>query len=198
MDGTPPRRSAAITNAIAHNVIVIAASGTKPLAPDAPGCVRRDSVGASACTMVNRTEAAIPTEPRYVANYSNLGATIVAPGGDPTANTATTSDPDNLHWIENIYTSTPFDANFAGGCTTDFYSEANDCRIQIAGTSMSTPHVAGAAALVLSVNASYQSPSAMKTLLCSTADNISDVNQGCGRLNVNRAIAKALNDPVLP
>ena len=64
----------------------------------------------------------------------------------------------------------------------------------IAGTSMATPHVAGAVALILSVNGSYQSPSAMKALLCSTADDLADTHQGCGRLNVYRAMATALGD----
>jgi len=45
------------------------------------------------------------------------------------------------------------------------------------------------------VNSNYGSPAAMKQLLCSTADNINDPNQGCGRLNVYHAMAKALSDP---
>ena len=50
----------------------------------------------------------------YVANYTQYGSTntfhsatswgIVAPGGDPSTN----SDNDNLHWIENIWTTTPY------------------------------------------------------------------------------------------
>jgi hypothetical protein len=63
---------------------------------------------------------------------------------------------------------------------------------------MSAPNVAGAAALILSVNSAYQSASAMKTLLCETADDIDDPNEGCGRLDVYRAMAKALNDPSPP
>jgi hypothetical protein len=46
--------------------------------------------------------------------------------------------------------------------------------------------------------AAYNSPSKMKALLCSTADDIGDAHQGCGRLNVYRAIATALHDPNLP
>jgi subtilisin family serine protease len=60
---------------------------------------------------------------------------------------------------------------------------------------MATPHVAGAAALVLSVSSSYSTPAKMFQLLCTTADNISDPNQGCGRLNVYRAVGTALGDP---
>jgi subtilisin family serine protease len=59
---------------------------------------------------------------------------------------------------------------------------------------MSSPHVAGAAALILSVNPAYQSPTAMKQLLCSYADDIGDPNQGCGRLNVYTAMAHAIGD----
>src|SRR5581483_7652389 len=105
--------------------------------------------------------------------------------------------------------STPFMANssdttFEGNCSPDYASSSStdDCRTLIAGTSMATPTVAGAAALILSATGGsgspYQSPSAMRSLLCSTADDISDPNEGCGRLNVYRAMAKALGDPHLP
>jgi subtilisin family serine protease len=113
-----------------------------------------------------------------------------------------------LHWIENIWTTTPYqssaaDTNFTGTCTSDYAStSAADCRTLIAGTSMATPHVAGAAALILSATGGsgspYQSPTAMKTLLCQTADDISSPIQGCGRLNVYNAMAVALHDPSPP
>jgi subtilisin family serine protease len=63
---------------------------------------------------------------------------------------------------------------------------------------MSSPLVAGAAALILAVNPSYQSPTAMKTLLCQTADDIGDPHQGCGRLNIYRAMATAIGDSSPP
>jgi subtilisin family serine protease len=66
--------------------------------------------------------------------------------------------------------------------------------VLIAGTSMATPHVAGAAALILSVNPAYQSSTRMKALLCQSADDIADAREGCGRLDVYRAMAAALND----
>ena len=70
---------------------------------------------------------------------------------------------------------------------------------------MATPHVAGAVALILSATGTsgrYASPTAMKTLLCSTTDQLtttgSTQNQGCGRLNIYRAMATALGDPSPP
>jgi hypothetical protein len=63
---------------------------------------------------------------------------------------------------------------------------------------MATPTVAGAAALIIAVNPSYKSPTKMKQLLCSTADDIGDSKEGCGRLNVYRAMATAVGDRSLP
>ena len=60
---------------------------------------------------------------------------------------------------------------------------------------MATPHVAGVAALICGLNAAYCKPSAMKQLLCQTADSLTiATRQGCGRLNAYRAVAVALGD----
>jgi len=207
-----PTEGQAIANAIAANVVIVAASGNDGVSPiGAPAC---DSgviaAGASALAdgqpngaSNSSGSASTPTE--YVASYSDYGSPgsnvnsssawgIVAPGGDPTGG----SDLDNLHWIENIWTSTPFDAKFSGTCVSDYpnsnSSGTTDCRSLIAGTSMSTPIVAGTAALILAVNPGYQSSAKMKALLCSTATNINDSKQGCGRLNAYKAMAVALGD----
>jgi len=63
---------------------------------------------------------------------------------------------------------------------------------------MASPRVAGAAALILAVNPSYQSPSKMKSLLCTSADDIGDPHEGCGRLNIYRAMAVVVGDPTPP
>ncbi len=207
-----PAEGAAIAYAIKNNVIVVAASGNESATTvDAPACDPGViAVGASALadgqtngSGVQGGSAAAPFE--YVASYSNYSAAapttwgIVAPGGDANPAAGSAGDPDLLHWIENAWTSTPFDSNFAGNCAIDIFQEVGNCRVFIDGTSMATPHVAGAAALILSVAPGYQNANAMKQLLCSTADQINNApHQGCGRLDVNRAMATALGDTVLP
>jgi subtilisin family serine protease len=228
---TDPVEGQAIAAAIAAKIVVVAASGNNgptPVAVTAPGCdtgviaagatslddgtpTGTSQANGYSSTLTSTATAANPVE--YVAYYSQYGTAtgvhsssawgIVAPGGDPSS-IDISGTADDLHWIENIWTTTPFggqsDTNFAGECTPDFGTTSqNDCRTLIAGTSMATPHVAGAAALIIAatggLTSSYQSPTAMKALLCATADDISDSHQGCGRLNVYNAMGLALNDP---
>lgn len=199
----------AVANAIASGVVVVAAAGNDGTNEiEAPACDKGViAVGASGLADGVRNGTNSNASGEYVAGYSSYGNGnwgIVAPGGDPYCpNASACGDTDNLHWIANIYTSTPFDSNFAGLCAPDYPNQngsgTTDCRILIAGTSMATPMVAGAAALILSATGrTYQSASAMFGLLCATADSISDPHQGCGRLDVYRAMAKALNDPNQP
>jgi subtilisin family serine protease len=224
--------NAAVVNAIANSVIIVAASGNNgptPAVLTAPACATgviavgatslsdgqptRTSETGSYSTALAPGTASVPVE--YVASYSQFGTLntlrnanswgIVAPGGDP-SNAELSGTADDLHWIENIWTSTPFmsspsDQSFAGNCTNDYPSTGTnspDCRTLIAGTSMATPHVAGAAALILAVNSTYQSAAAMKQLLCATADDLGDTHQGCGRLNVYRAMSTAMHDTSPP
>ncbi|HTV93414.1 MAG TPA: S8 family serine peptidase, partial [Verrucomicrobiae bacterium] len=214
-----PVEGNAVANAIANSVIVVAASGNGGgSGVEAPACdAGVIAVGATGywdgqpngSNYTGGNTGGVNGATEYVTSYTQYGTTtspglitnwgIVAPGGDPSNADTTSSTTNYLHWIENIWTTTPYqssstDENFVGSCDGGEFNETGNCRTLIAGTSMATPHVAGAAALVLSVNGAYQSPLKMFQLLCSTADNIGDLHQGCGRLNVYRAVGTALGD----
>ncbi len=211
---------AAISAAIAAGTVVVASSGNDGTGTVNPPACDSGVIAAGATGLADGqlngkgTTSGSPASPiEYVASYSNYGAPgasprsanawgIVAPGGDPSSKDADGTALDDLHWIENIWTSTPASSKFASqSCQAPDYpggGTVGDCRVFIAGTSMSAPLVAGAAALILSVNPAYHSAAAMKQLLCSTADDIGDSHEGCGRLNVYRAMATALHDPNLP
>ncbi len=72
------------------------------------------------------------------------------------------------------------------------FNETGDCNILIAGTSQATPHVAGAAALILGMKPNY-TPAQVATALCSGADNLHISGQGCGRLDVAGALNYAMS-----
>lgn len=177
----------AVANAISKGVIVVAATGNDGLntvdypAKD-PGVV---AVGASAyCDKATPTSACgtainvLAGGHEYVAGYSNFGAgtSVVAPGGDPDkaqTQCTTLACVDRLQWIDNLDSlQGPFKEELG------FF----------AGTSMATPHVAGAASLMVSKDPAL-TPAQALSILKSTADNISDPHMGSGRLNVVNALA---------
>lgn len=176
----------AVEHAIASGVVVVAAAGNEHTA--ALDCPAADpGVIAVGATSLNDSSG---TAKEAVASYSNFlssnggGHYLVAPGGDPNGS----SDQDDLHWIENIYSST---AVKPGTCSPDFQtSTVTDCRILIAGTSQATPHVVGVASLILAVRPSY-SPAQVAAALCNSATNIGDAKQGCGRVDAAAAVSYA-------
>jgi subtilisin family serine protease len=176
----------AVENAIAHGVVVVAAAGNDgqgqldcPAAD--PGVI---AVGASALDDSGSVKEVVASYSNYLMTNGS-GHFLVAPGGDPSGN----DDSDDLHWIENIYSST---AQEPGTCTPDFQSPAGvkDCRLEIAGTSQATPHVAAVASLILAVRPSY-TPAQVAAALCNSAANINDAKQGCGRVDAAAAVAYA-------
>jgi parallel beta-helix repeat protein len=84
----------------------------------------------------------------------------------------------------------------------DNYQSGKECidtdHISISGTSMATPHVAGAAALLLQKNPTW-TPEDIKSALRNTAVNIPDLrfeDQGAGRIDVLAAISLNTVPPI--
>lgn len=190
----------AVENAISHGVVVVAAAGND--SKSGLDCPAQDpgviAVGASA---LNDSNPLAITE--YVAGYSNYlsgkgtsagGAYLVAPGGDacPGSSSSSCGAPDNLHWIQNLYSTTAYDAPKRSSCTggLDDFGQTGDCNVEIAGTSMAAPHVAGVVSLMLAKNPNL-TPAQISTGLCASADNINDAKQGCGRVNAASAVTWA-------
>lgn len=123
------------------------------------------------CSGVIVVGATTPTDTR--ASFSNYGSlvTISSPG----TSILSTMMPDNV--IEGTPLMGP-------SCVGQQYCTAN-------GTSMATPHVAGAAALLLSVKSSL-TPDQIKNILISSADPLSASTKPIGpRLNLLKALQQA-------
>ncbi|HET7814360.1 MAG TPA: S8 family serine peptidase, partial [Candidatus Baltobacteraceae bacterium] len=128
-----------------------------------------------------------------IAPYSNYivgsnGRYLLAPGGNATSS----NDSDDLHWIEGLYSSTALHS--AQYCVPDLGAapgSTNDCRLLFVGTSQATPHVAGVAAMILTVRPNY-TPQQVATAMCASAVDIGNLKEGCGRLDANGAVAYAL------
>lgn len=178
----------AVESAISHGVVVVAAAGNESknsldCPASYPGVIAVGAEGPGGSS-----------DAEIVASYSNWltnggtgsgGAYLVAPGG-----TATTStDPDYLHYVDNITSSEQADAS--AYCKVDAFGESNDCRAGFTGTSQATPHVTGVVALMLGLRPSL-TPAEIASDLCTTAHSIGDAKQGCGRLDAAAAVAKAL------
>jgi hypothetical protein len=192
--GPDPVERDAVEFAISSGVTVVAASGDDgasstgldfPAAYD--GVI---SVGASA---VNDT-----TTPgvvngagnfEFVPAYSNAGPglTLVAPGG---WGPQSSPDTDLIHFIENVYTTTPF----AGDPVCTGAATPADCRADYFGTSAASAQVAGTVSLMLSSNGAL-TPAQIAYILSKSTDDIGDPHEGSGRLNAQRALAQVNNDP---
>lgn len=153
----------AIQYADQHNVVVAAAggndgqSGNTPSYPAAYSPQQGNLIAVAATTNANP-----PGHPAYgtVASYLD----IAAPGGLPSSSSCASSDPSAS--VESTW-------NDGGYCS-------------IAGTSMATPHVSAAAALLIA--AANCTDSQVKTRLKATATNFGSPNQfGAGLVNPQAA-----------
>lgn len=206
VEGVDSAQRAAIDAALAAGVVVVAAAGNERSGSGAAtDCAGGSSTldfpaGYAGVISVGATsldDSGAPLDPalatEYVASYSNAGPglTLVAPGGDPSAaELAHTTSPDPLHWIDNLYTTTAANPN-------ERCADTSDCTALFSGTSQATPHVAAAAALMLSENPAL-TPARIEQMLIASADDIGDPRQGNGRLDMYRALAAAAGDPIPP
>jgi|GEM_PF-1745008 len=159
----------ALAYANSHNVFIAAAVGND----------YADSIlypAAYSTTFTNLVAVGATDQNDSRSPYSNVGSqlNVVAPGGY--GGTLDAND---------IYSTTP---NYP------FYLEAYSITQNygyMAGTSMATPHVAGIAALILSINPNL-TPSQVRTIIERTAEDKGvtgfDIYYGYGRVNAARAV----------
>jgi serine protease len=150
----------AINAAVARGTVVVVAAGNE--SQNVANATPANCQNVVTVAAVNRTGGR--------AFYSNFGTgvDVAAPGGELTATTSINGVLSTL----NQGTTVPIADNLA------FYQ----------GTSMATPHVAGAVALVLSRNPSL-SPASVESLLKSTARAFPRTCSGCGAGIVNALAA---------
>lgn len=125
------------------------------------------------------------------ASYSNYGSsvTLSAPGGDLGPEGTTYPFPAVYYLIYSDYVFLPGSDYYIPGC-----EKTASCLVGYAwagGTSMASPHVAGAAGLVKDVNPMFN-PQQVTKVLKQTAENLGDRQQfGHGMLDVYEAVKKA-------
>ncbi len=164
-----PMVEAAVSDALEHNVVICAAAGNNGrewVGFPANLNVRYENVIAVAAT--NHHDERAPYS-NYGGGYSGWQIDIGAPGGHSGSNNG-----------EDIYSTLP-------GYPT-FYSPNSESYGYIYGTSMATPFVTGAVALLQSAQPSL-SPGEIKEILIGSSDPVS--GQNWGRLNIYQALLQA-------
>ncbi|MBM4459080.1 MAG: hypothetical protein FJ011_15180 [Chloroflexi bacterium] len=122
------------------------------------------------------------------ASYSSAGSwvDVAAPGGDPTS----ASDPNPRHWIMSTYLRSAA-ASLSKQSIQAAYERAH-------GTSMSTPHVAGLAALVWSRHPDWTNAQVEWAIKSTAVDRGApgrDNLFGYGRIDAHAAVALAVLQP---
>ncbi|MGI8639102.1 MAG: S8 family serine peptidase [Pyrinomonadaceae bacterium] len=121
----------------------------------------------------------IETLPLYPASYTSPSILAVA---------ASTSTDDRASFSN--YGTTSVDVAAPGSGILSTYHSSDSSYITFSGTSMATPHTAGAAALLSAYNPNL-SPASLKATLMNTVDPLAQWNgvvKTGGRLNVSRAL----------
>lgn len=136
------------------------------------------------------------SSPHYPSDYASLPGSL----GDGLISVAATDENDLKSMYSNYSPTVSICAPGGNGLPIDGgdvrCAELGNTYGRAAGTSISAPHVAAVAALMLSVNPTLP-PRALKQMIVSTADSISALNPayhsqlGAGRVNALRAVLAA-------
>ncbi|MBN1845433.1 MAG: S8 family serine peptidase [Sedimentisphaerales bacterium] len=180
----------AVNEAVAAGVVVVCASGNDE---------NHNALVAPACASQAIAVGAVDKNDHY-ASYTNGGAELdlVAPGGD--GYTGGTNFPEIISTYSTAVANDPLYCLYylLDECYDPLFVVDGTRYIRAVGTSMATPHVAGAAALLLEKNP-YLSPAQIRSVLQDNADDLGDIGwdniYGWGRINLERALD---NLPVQP
>lgn len=170
--------STAVDNAVAQGVVVVVAAGNGGpyyLSGDSPGSARGViTVGAS-----DLDDEMTSFSSKGPALDNRVDPDVVAPGD----NIVAPLSPDSIMEIAATYYG--FEGGVIPGSGGDY--------LTLSGTSMATPHVAGAVALLMQAFPNLvNNPHAFRVALMETADELAgyDANvQGSGRINVSTALS---------
>ena len=175
----------AVEYAESNNVLIVAAAGNNGTSIDFPAAYSLEHQNVVAVTATTKSDG--------IASYSSHGnaACIAAPGGE--VQTGGTENQAPAPWALQSQMVASFDSN---GIWSTWLGNSYAYG---AGTSISTPHVAGVAGLLLAVNSNLTT-SELRTILESSADDKGspgwDEYYGWGRLNAYRALLAVLQPKI--
>ncbi|NKE59578.1 S8 family peptidase [Lentzea sp. PSKA42] len=144
----------------------------------------------------------------FVVAAGNSGGPIGSPGAADAALTVGAVDRDDKladfssrgpRWVNNAVkpdiTAPGADIVAAKAKNGQIGTPVGDAHVALSGTSMATPHVAGAAAIIASKNPQWKAEDIKAALMNSAKPNpsLSIYDQGAGRLDVGRAVSTAVS-----